>query len=513
PRFWTWWALALGITLVTVGAYVLYFQHIGALDDLIKQDAKRSRGSDIALDRVLYARKYWIDLSFTPLAIAIGKIAAPIFAYRFLILRRPREIFSLGILAMAIVEYVHFKNGADVHTFWPLPFAPYWALSLGVLGETLSDLVRFAFRAGGDVIDRHVVSMVVLGVLGLVALAILPDGVRGLRYARTTGGRFNDRGRRIFQDVDKSEAASWMAKRMADGTVVQIDQSMHSTWAIDWALHKPTVGVDRIPSRDVVASDRYYIADFAFMTPAQQIWLAAQFHLTIVGGQFVFVDRLEPFAPIDAYAFSSREPSPLEWYFVDGVDPVRTVVADPFLTWEFREQFGQAPNPPPVGIAPRGLDDLRISHNIATVTGDRAGAERDQATLVAQLSTGAATKFTDGTQLLGERYIPGVAPVLEVYFLASGPSPDDREQFEIQSVIDSPPLFSLVERDVRVKTLGMPLAIPPRLWKPWFIYVSRTEIRRRVGEESYEGFFTSSKGEVAPQPLDGNGTIPLLTLR
>ena len=43
---------------------------------------------------------------------------------------------------MATVEYVHFKNGADVHTFWPLPFAPYWALSVGVLARTLLDLAR-----------------------------------------------------------------------------------------------------------------------------------------------------------------------------------------------------------------------------------------------------------------------------------------------------------------------------------------------------------------------------------
>ncbi len=515
-RFGQWWAFSFCIVVLTVFAYIAYVKHIGAVDEFLNQEAKREKGNDQALRQVLDGRRYWIDVSFTPLAVVVGKIAAPIFLFRLLLLRRPLEIFPLAILLMATVEYVHFKNGADVHTFWPLPFAPYWALSVGVVAKTVLDIAGWVVARLAvipPVLTKDAIAFGVFGAIGLLPLLVLPDGIRGLYYARTTGGRFNDRGRRIFQDVDKSEASAWLASRMTAPSRVQVHTSMHGTWAIDWAIRRPTAPADGAPARSTNGEDRYLLTDLAFMKVADQVRMARDFHMVAVG-QFVLIDRAAPPAPADGYVFEAREPRPLEWYFVSGTEPIRTVRPDPWYTWELRDEFGQTPNPPPpFDPPPAGLDDLRIAHNAALATGDAARANDLQARLQAKIDPQAATKYTDGTLLLGEVFTPGVAPTLDVYFQASGPAASDEEQFDIQAFVERAPLLSMVEADNRPKATAMPLVIPPRLWKPGFIYVDHTEIRHRPGRERYVGFFVGGPEAARPRPLDGARDVPLLTLR
>lgn len=510
-RFGQWWSVSFSLVVLTVFAYVIYVKHIGSMDSFLNQEAKREKGNNLPLEQVLAVRRYWIDVTFTPLAIAIGKIAVPIFVFRLLVLRRPLELFPLAILAMALVEYLHFKNGADVHTYWPFPFAPYWALSLGVVAQTTFDLARFAINRFDLDVAKDTVSFAVLGVVGLLALLILPDGVRGMYYARTTGGRFNDRGRRIFQDVDKSEACEWFGHQMQGPSRVQIHSTMHSAWGVDWALRRPTVQVDAPPTRSKGADDRYFLADLAFMKVHDQERMAKDFKLVAIG-QYVMVDRTAPAAPADGYRFDVKEPGLLSWYFVSGTDPERTVRPDPWYTWELRDEFGQTPNPRPE-LAPVTLDEIRVAHNAALAAGDPARAEELQAELVTKLEADAATKFTNGTVLLGEHFTRGVAPVLEVYFQAAGPASDDDLQFDIQSVVEQAPLLSLVEADPKAKAAGMPMTIPARLWKAGYIYVDRTVIRHRPGREVFAGFFTGGTDSTRPTPVDGHRDIRLLTLR
>jgi hypothetical protein len=511
-RFGQWWSLSFVLVVLTVFAYVVYVKHIGSIDEFLNQEAKRERGNDQPLAQVLGVRRYWIDVTFTPVAIAIGKIAVPIFVFRFLVLRRPLEIFPLAILAMATFEYLHFKNGADVHTYWPLPFAPYWALSLGVVGQTAFDLARWALRRFDVDVSKETVWLAVLGAVGLVALIVLPDGIRGFYYARITGGRFNDRGRRIFQDVDKSQAAEWLGKRMQGPGRVQIHSSMHSAWGVDWALRRPTAQIDSPPTRSNGGDDRYFLADLAFMKPRDQLRMARDFKIVAVG-QYAMVDRNAPPGPAEGYRFEAKEPSLLSWYFVSGTDPARSVQADPWYTWELRDEFEQTPNPIPESPAPTTLDELRVAHNAALATGDAARAEELQAELVTKLDAHATTRFTNGTVLLGEHFARGVAPVLETYFQAAGPASEDDLQFDIQSVVERAPFLSLVEADPKVKAAGMPLVIPPRFWKAGYIYVDRTEIRHRPGNEVFIGFFTGGSEANRPVPVDARRDVALLTLR
>ncbi len=312
--------------------------------------------------------------------------------------------------------------------------------------------------------------------------------------------------------MDKSAAADWFAERMQGPSRVQIHTSMHPTWAIDWAVHRPTVNADAPPTRSANGEDRYYLTDLAFMKPAEQVRMANEFHLVAIG-QFVLVDRAAPAAPADGYRFEVREPGPFEWYLVSGTDPQRTVRPDPWYTWELRDEFGQTPNPVPLEPAPSTLDELRIAHNAALATGDDARAEALRAELVARLDSQGATKFPDGSVLLGEHFTRGVAPVLDTYFLAAGPAAAEDEQFDIQSVVEKAPFLSLVEADPKPKAAGMPLVIPPKLWKAGFIYGDRTEIRHRPGHEAFAGFFIGGSEATRPRPLDGARDGPLLMLR
>jgi hypothetical protein len=153
-----------------------------------------------------------------------------------------------------------------------------------------------------------------------------------------------------------------------------------------------------------------------------------------------------------------------------------------------------------------------VAHNAAIEGGDTARAEELRARLLAKLDTRSEVKFTDGTILLGERFKQGVAPVLEVYFLAAGPAPVPERQFDIQSVVERAPFGSLVSADPKVRLAGMPLAIPPAFWKTGFIYVDRTEIRHRPGTEMFSGYFTGGSENTLPRPVSGSATVPLLAL-
>src|SRR6185437_1110874 len=226
-----------------------------------------------------------------------------------------------------------------------------------------------------------------------------------------------------------------------------------STWAVDWSMRRPTEGTEAIPDRPSKGQDRYLLADMAFLKAADQQKLAAQFQLTTLG-QFILVDRGVPPGPAEAFSFDEREPTALEWYLVDGTEPVRSVRADPWATWEVRDEFGQTPNPLP-DASPATAAEIRIAYNAAVEAGDPARAEALQARLLAKLDTHSSVKFTDGTVILGERLKHGAAPVLELYFLAAGPSPVPDRQFDIQSVVERALFGSLVEADPKVRLAGM----------------------------------------------------------
>jgi len=506
---WSWLTTIIGIGVL--GAYGYYFQHIGAIGDLAAQYSARTRGSDDPLSQVLQARKYWIDVTFTPLAILVGKVALPVFLARIVLGGRMLEIFPVAMLVMATVHYVKFKNGADVHIYWPLPFAPYYALSVGVIAQSASELARWALTWCDRATWSKAAVPASMTLFGLIPLAILPDGIDALHYARMTGGRFNEKGRLAFREEDKSQALEWMTRRMEGVATVDLHDGMRPSWAQAWALHRPIRQVTAVPFSHSDKIDRYFIGDLAFMTSADQMRLAHDFSIVAVG-QYVFVDRaIVPPELAQGLVFDEREPNAVEWYFLSGTDPIRTVRPDPFFTWELRDHYDQMPNPPP-DMAPASLDQLRVAHNVAVAANEPALAERYELELTALLNTRVARAYSNGTRLLGERYEGGVAPTLTLYFLSAGSAAADY-QFEILSVIDEQGSWSLVPPDDKTKSVGASFVLPPRLWRKGYIYVSRSEIRHRPGHETFFGAFSGPPGTIAPRLVDRMNDIPLIVLR
>jgi len=505
-RYAAWWALGVGILAVSLLFYVWIHHRSGALCGVLAQAKARAGGSGTSLGAVLAARKYWLEACFTPLGILLGGLALPVFLFRLLVMRRALEIFPLAILTAATVHYLGFKRGADVHIYWSQLYAPYLALSLGLLGASLAGgLRRLGYRLRGRELPL-LGPLAGLAAGGAAVLAILPDGIDGLVYARRTGGRFDEKGRIIHQDADKNTALRWLAPRLARRTVVLHHSSMKPDWAQLWSLHRPTRQTAQLPTSPSEGSDRYLVADARFVFGAKQKALANGFAVTAVG-PFWLVDRGREKAPAEGYALEPHEPSPWQWYWLHGADPIYRVRPDAFLTWELRHHYGQEPNPEP-SAPPETLEQLRVAHNLAISRNDAEAADGRRAALEAKLAR-LAVRYDDGTVLLGTHLERGVAPRLGTYFLAAGPSPNEL-QFAIRSRVIAAKRCSLVGADPKERTVGIPFALPPSLWRPGYLYASHTEIRSRPGRERFYGAFYSRNGGAVPKPVTGPTKVTLL---
>jgi hypothetical protein len=486
-RIVQWLVSAVVVCAGTVTFYLLYFRHIGAVEGLFDSAAGRA-STRRSWPQLLELRSYWIDLMFTPLAVTLGKIAAPLLVVRLFVVRSLVEVFPLALLATALVHYLLFPNGVYVHIYWPMPFAVVFSLGLAALARSSADVIGWVQARFPRFPANRGVALSALLAPALVPVLMFPDAVRALESAHMTGGRFNDDGHLNLQDRDKAAALAWMALRMHPETRVRLHASMKPDWSQSWTLHRPTRSTILLPSGDDDAVERYFVGDSRFMSARSQRASASVGRLFAVG-PFWMVDVAQPPGLLEGFSFTQREPRALERYLFQGTDPMRTVRADPYWTWELRAHFGQVPNPLP-GAPPVGREELRIAHNMAVASGDTALAQRLQAKLLAAVDRRAATAYDDGTKLLGALFVPGVAPELVVYFLSAGPSTAD-QAFDIYSEVVQPERWSLVPADPTVKAVGLNVPFSTTLWKAGFIYASTSEIRRRPGRERFFGYWTS----------------------
>lgn len=481
-RFAQWWSLAASAAVGLMLFHLWQCQKAGQLVHLLGQGISRSAGADAPLSIVLEHRAHWIELAFTPLAIFIGKAMVPVFLFRLVFLKRDLEVFPLAVLVMATLHYVIFKQGADIHFFWPQYFAPYFALSMGCLAVTVEGVGRWVARRFSRK-GRLVPPIVALLTTVWVPLAIIPDGVRGLVYARGTGGRFDERGNLIYSDIDKVTALDWMRKRWESNTSVVAHEGMNAGWQVAWSIRRP-LNDGPVPKGRAVGQNQYYLVDSRFIYANDLKRLAQSFHIVAVG-PFWVADRAQPSSPIDGFSLEPHEPTFLEWYFVQGNDPIYTVVPDPFVTWELRHHLDQTPNPAPT-VPAKTFEQKRIAHNVAVAAGDTALAARLRQELEGELDRTTATHYPDGIELLGTRVTKGVVEKLGVYFLASGPIDPDA-MFHIKSEVERDAKWSLVKAPERIRSVGMPFDMPTPLWQEGMIYRSMSEIRPRPGFERYSG--------------------------
>ena len=518
PRpFARWWALTASLAVASAVLYLALFHQAGKLDDLLRSYGQRARGSAAPMAAVLASRRYWIELSFTPIAIVVGKIAAVVCALRLLLLRDRNELIALALLAMAAFQYLVFRQGADVHIYWPHYFAAFFALGVGALCATvLGALATWQPR-------RNAVALwVTMAAVVLVLAAVLRDGIPALVYARATGGRFNEKGLLIHSDGAKTTFLRWLEPQLPANALVNTHIGMKTTWAQVWSLNRRVVRASRplpeaskehskIPKKNKRA--RVYLADTRFLLDPLQARLAQE-HKVVAVGPFWQVRSGAPPGPIEAYAIVEREPSLLQWYLLSGTEPQREVVADPYLTWELRTHFGQVapvPNAPPASIEQR-----RIAHNIAVAQGDAARAAQLRAELQRDLRPPRAA-FDDGTVLIGKRYEPGARPLLTLYFRAAGRSKHDAQPV-VRSRVIAPATWSSTMADPKVREVAIPMGLAPIRWRNGFIYANPIAIRKRPGTESFRLSFRWRGGgkkrprTKPPRPKSGKRAIEVLRL-
>jgi hypothetical protein len=506
-RFAQWWMLAAAISVLGGVFWIALFRHLGHLDDLLGSHSVRSAGNEASLSAVLESRKHWIELMFTPLAILIGKLALPLLVIRLVLLRRVVEVFPLAILAMSVFQYLHFKQGADVHIFWPHTFAAYFALSLAVLGASVE-------RGIGWLVTRlsrrqllRLPAYVALGLFMLVPLAIAPDGLTVLRYGHHTGFRFNEKGHPIRQDLDKAAALRWMSARLEGRAVVELHRSMDYTWAQEWALHRPIVDAGRIPTPGRRQA-RYFVADSRRILGSDQTELIERFQVTAVG-PFWLVDYEMPNGPIEAHAIEARKPSVLQRYLIAPVDPVYAIVPDAFRTWELRDHFAQTPNPMPEA-SPETADQRRIAHNLAVARGDHALAARLRQEIAQDLDRAMATALDDGSELIGSVH-DELRHELWIYVRAAGPT-KVAQAFHVRASVQEKKPLSLIAPDEIQRRIDGLIELDTTLWKQDYLYLIRFEVRPRPGREMFEGSFVA-RGGMPLRPVGGDARLQLLTTR
>ncbi len=502
-RFATLWASAVSLCAAVFVFHVIWFQKLDHLAEFLRQGEFRSAGSELPLSDVLKARSYWLSLAFTPLAIVLGKLGLLALVTRLVVLRRDLELFPLAILATAVFQYVFFKQGADIHFFWPQYFALYFAYALGALVAALGAAAHWAV-AGRWGMSRLARIPWAVAALGLAAvLAILPDAFTTLRYARKSGGRFNERGFIIHPDFDKSAALKAVARDLPPEAIVGITASMKPSYWMDWVLWRPLryMGIPRARSFGVTT----FAVDARFEQRAAVESVTRDFAVRAFG-PFLLADVDAPHEPLRGYALVRRQPTTLERWFVASTHDAFDVVPDPLFTWELRTHFRQLPNPEPKSTA-HDAEGLRILHNLALARSDLGEATRLEAELLRGVDVSVRRSYEGGVELLGLKLERRASTLLTLYFTTSAALPTD-VPFTVTSHVEEPPRRSLVPKDTLPWDVGMPFVIPTSLWRPGFIYSSVTELVRRPGRERYEGAF---RGPLAPTPLTPNEK-PLLVL-
>jgi hypothetical protein len=504
-RFATLWATSVVLVAALAVFFVYAFSDLGQLGQLFAQGQARATGSSLPLSEVLESRKYWLLLAFTPIAIVLGKLAAPVFVVRAALLRSEGELFPLAVLVTAIGQYVLFKQGADIHFFWPQYFALYFSYALGALAASATAAGRFALEKLGR---ERFGSSLAWGVFaaGLVVVGLMvPDAVRALSWARKSGGRFNEKGLIIHPDLDKAAVFEELGKTLPEDASLAVDASMKPSYWMDFTLRRE-VTTTSAPHGRGQRSGTHFALDSRFSSSATLRSLQRT-HAVVAYGPYWVADGRRRVESITSFAIISREPTFLERLFVSSSHALHSISPDPLGTWELREHFDVSPNVLPARN-PTSPRELRIAHNVAVRSGDAALATHRKSELLRGVDQRPARDFSAGVRLLGVRLERGASDVLTLYFEASGPLPGDIG-FVVTSHVERAPSWSLVPADELPWNVGMPFAIPTSLWRQGFVYESVTELMRRPGRERYEGSF---QGPAAPEPVSGSRETTIVVL-
>jgi hypothetical protein len=512
PSYARWWGLSVGVVAGTLLFWLVMFAKADQIGQWVLSAVGRSGGEGLKLKDVLEARENWIDFSFTPLAIKLGKIAAPVCLLRLFLTRNDEESYSLSLLFGATVQYVVFKQGADIHIFWSIYFAPYYALALAQLVHSVGATFGFLVGRFAPAARRPTVAWVTLALGVLPPLVMAHDGCESLWVWRRTGGRYDDTGTLIRNSIDMLAVVEQVIMPQTKrGASIDTNGTAGWGWEHQWKWQGPNsdAGLPLSGSHSV-GSHPFWIGRGSGMMADIQRKVVAAAHVRIYGDTWI-VDQREPAAAIDAYEVEEREPNWWEWLLIDGTEPMRKVGTqpDPWLTWEYRTHLDQPAFEPTA--TPVTLDQMRIAHNVAISRGDTAAAEKWREKIDAQIDRTVTVKYDTFARLIGVRLIGGVQPRIETWFEVTEPPPGDL-QFNVTSTIIAKARYSLIPVPKVDRAMAFPPSLPTKLWKVGYLYKTVTVLNHRIGRERYVGAWASRDGAATPRRLDHKGDTTLVVL-
>ena len=502
--FSRFWAGMVVVAAWSIALEMYLMKSSGRISDLMASYFTRSAGGETPLETLLTARRYRIELMFSGLAIALGKLALPVMVARAAIKRDHFELLAMPMLMCAYLQYVSFRQGADVHIFWPHYFAPFFALGIGAMAVSIIELSGWVGRlVRGGVMRatfKRLAPWAALVAVGLPLALVLKDGLSLIRLARETGGRFAEAN--LDSDVDKVAVMRWFLPRFPESVGVGYHPGVPATWSLQWETRPHLASANQPVTTPAGDRTRLYMMDTRTASLADLRSAATHYHVHAIGRLWV-MDRAEKPAPLDGYALDEREPSWWQWLWLGPVEPVRTVRWSPWVTWEWRTMLGQ-PVSAPQG-APATTDEIRIAHNLAVEQHDDQGAARLRAMLQARFDLPRATLYEGGTSLIGSIHHRGARRGLTLFFVAGHFDADSH--FKVHAKVLRPPRLSTLPADpADLEIAGAPIW-PTTLWRRGHIYRFEIVYRKRPGTEALTGAWSPG-----PRRVEG-GLAPLELLR
>jgi hypothetical protein len=504
-----WFAYA---TVAAAGSLVLYialFTKWGHIGDLLGAYESRSTGADQTMKEVFGQRRHmWFAWMVTPLGAGIVAGALPLSVFR--LRRGPGEMIPLAWTFMATFQYMLFKQGADIHIFWPHYYGVCVALGAATITTTLLDVRRWLVaRAPPPVrMPLSLSTGAIIAVAVATPLLVLARmAVPLMRQGRLSEGRFDHAGAFVETEADVSQFTEWAAVGLLPGDILARSSSFLQGFNITYAAHRTVDPVGSDPgARSPEAPDRIEVVD-ARRAPVAELKTVATKYGVLAAGPFWRVDRAAG-AGFRSLRYVEHQPGPLEWYFITGNDLVRTIGPDEdqWAAWEWSDHLGLDAASP--SAAPGTFEELRVAHNVAIAHGDTARAAELRARVLAFMHDRLGVEYTADVHLLGMDRQDGPVRLLTLLWEAGEAYKPVEATFAVKCKVTAPPRIWPNDVDYFEKEMAGPMVMGPRIWKPGYLYTQRVIILHRIGTETCEGLFDS----LQIQPTTGPARLRLLTL-
>jgi hypothetical protein len=449
-RTMSYWLLASLLGAGTLVFYVMSLQKNGQLVDLISVYGARSSGSELPIASVFSPRRMlWIHWTLPLYALWLAPLGAAFAAIRW-IRRDVRSAIALGWFVMATVQYFLFKQGADIHVFWP----HYYGVCIAFGAAEVAELaLRLPTRAQPLALLAGLVFALVLGREGLVQL----------RQSRITSGRFDEGGNFVDSMREHAIAARWAYDRLPREFNVSVHASIPPAPHLSYAAKRP-LEISPTGSARPEERTRYTLFDRRAMSIA---------------------DRASASRGAVAYRWTVRAPNAFEWLTLVGTEPmfVPSDEVDAYATWELLSELGRTT---PALTEPSDPRDLRVYSNYLQEAGDADGAARFR-TRALEGATPCSLPMAPGITLVGYRAEELGGTYATLYFATDASFTAGTASFSMRSKVIAPPRLWTSAIDHFERDIPPPKMLQCEAWKPNHLYQIAFKIPKRIGLEEYHG--------------------------